>query len=306
MEINSVLKSTSYLEFINELDNLVYELLYSDNGGYITLSSKQAVVEAKNIVEKFVYEAQKLRKKVNFENVDSIIKDKKNELVEQIEKHYKKEALEWADNVYNDMMENCLMGVSINKENKENTDKLYNRGLCAISWIKDVKNLDDEQQKELVDKFNSDFFDNLYSNDEDYIPNKAPIQSNLMLFLQIRALILEDENRFLELDLNQFSSDLNQNDIVYFNNIKKDFLSYKKTYHKDEQTLINSAIEILNLRNNEDKYSFIHQINDDFLLFLQDNKKMEEKDKISLIKRRINLFNDKSKYYKKLLTSSNE
>ncbi len=305
-----MLKSTSYLEFINELDNLVYELLYSQNGGYINLDSKDAVVEAKNIIEKFSYEASKIRKKVDFENADSIVKDKHKELLNQVEKHYNKEAIQWADNVYQDMIENCLMGVSINKEDKESTDKLYNRGLCAISWIKDVKNLNDEEQKKLVDGFNSEFFDNLYSNEEEYIPNRAPDQSNCTIFLEIRNLITEDENHFLTLDLSEFSSVLTQKDILYFSGIQKELATYKKTSQKDELFLIDSAMEILNLKNNEDKYSFVQQINDDFLLFMTNNKKIEEKDKITLVKRRIGLFGDKiskeTKYYKKLLTSSNE
>lgn len=308
MKINNILLATNYLEFLNQIDSLVWELLYSPNNGYTLLSSKQAVLEAQQVVEKYDYESLKIAKKTDFENAQSVIKEKRAELIAQIDKHYQKEALVWADNVYQDLIENCLLCVSINKNNKESVDKLYNRALCAISWIKEVKGLNEQEQNALVEKFNDEFYATLYSNDEDNLPNQSPKNSDETLFLEIRSLILDDEEAFLALDLNNIARDLNQADILFFTKIKNDFATYKKTSVKDEIMLINTAIKILNLQNNRDKYLFIKQIEDDFSLFLITNKKLNEEDKLTLVKRRMNLYTDRfnkdSQYYKDILTSS--
>ncbi len=310
MEINNILLATNYLDFINQIDALVWELLYSPDGGYTLLSSKDAVLEAQRVVEKYDYESSKIVKKTDFKDAQNIIKDKRKELITQIDKHYQKEALCWADNVYRDLIENCLLCVSINKENKESVDKLYNRALCAISWIKEVKCLNEQEQNALVEKFNDEFYAALYSNDEDNLLNRPAQKTDSALFLELRSLILDDEKSFLSLDLNTLMRDLSQLDMAFFTKLKNDLTTYKKTSIKDEIMLVDSAINVLKLQNNEEKYQFIKQIDDDFLLFLTTNKKIDEEDKISLVKRRIDIykdrFNKESKYYKNKLTSSNE
>lgn len=308
MEIRNILESTSYLEFINELDELVYNLLYSPEGGYTLLNSKEAVEAAQGVIEKFNNEAVKILKKVNFKNAQDIVEDKKQELLTLINKHYKKQALIWAEAVYSDMIENCLLSISINKDNKENIDKMYNRALCAISWLKEVRGLSELEQKGLIEKFNDDFAQALYSKDEDYLPNQSPKKSDALLFLEIRSLIINNEERFLGLDLNEYSQCLNEEDLKFFNRLKAEINTYKKVSIKDEINLIDSAIELLNLQNDNEKYEFIKEVDSDFTLFFINNKKLVEEDKISLIKKRINLFKDMLKnqktYYKKLLTSS--
>lgn len=310
MEIRNILESTSYLEFINQLDDLVYDLLYSSDGGYTLLNSKEAIEKANGVIEKFNNETAKILKRVEFKNAQLILNDKKQELLALVKKHYQKEAIVWADAVYADMIENCLLCISINKDNKEAVDKMYNRALCAISWIKEVKALSTEEQNMLIEKFNDDFANALYSNDEEYLPNQNPKKSDALLFLEIRDLILNNEERFTGLDLSQYSHCLSLEDIKQFNKIKNELNTYKKTSIKDEINLIDSAIEILKLQDNEQKYQFIKQIENDFNFFFINNKKLLEEDKIKLIKKRINLFqdlkNNQKSYYKKLLTSLNE
>ena len=86
--MNNLAKNIKKVEFINNLDNLINELLYSKNNGYINLSSKEAVDGAIEVIEQFDNEVLKLCDEVDFENLDEIIQEKKNELIYQIKKHY--------------------------------------------------------------------------------------------------------------------------------------------------------------------------------------------------------------------------
>ena len=307
MEIQKLIQSTSYLETINKLDNVICELLYSDENGYTFLSGKTAIEEAQNVISKYELEAQKIVKDVNFDDIENIVKDKKQELIFQIEKHYRKEAYFWAYRVFRNSVDNCLLFASIDKNNKEITDKLYNRALCAISWMGEVENINEDAKKSLIKELNEEFKKALEGNSEKDILSLNPSKSNALLFLEIRSLIINDEEKFLNLNFNTFSQDLNKNDIFYFQKCQNQLQTNKKTFLKDEIYLVNSAIKVLNLTKDEDKYNFIKKTNDDIELFCtQPNS--DEAEKIKLVQRRINLEKSLNKekglseYYLKLLS----
>ena len=123
----NLLSGISYVEFINNIDNLINELLYSPDNGYTALYSKNAVMSAQKVLDKFNHESQKLKRQVDFPDSDKIIDEKRADLIKQIKKHYEAQQLAWADEVYGNMLENCFLQASIFKDDKEVKDKIYAR-----------------------------------------------------------------------------------------------------------------------------------------------------------------------------------
>ena len=136
MDINTIIKSTEYLEFINSVDFLYWELLYSKNNGFISLTSKDAINQAKNVLISFDSETDKIAKKVNFEDKNEIIQNKRQDLISKINEHCYDQSLIWANEVYNDAIKNILLSVSIDKKN---VNECYQKGLSAINWVCSVK-----------------------------------------------------------------------------------------------------------------------------------------------------------------------
>ena len=301
-----LLAGISYIEFVNNLDNLIYELLYSSDGGYTLLLSKNAVLGAQNVVDKFNHEAEKLKRQVDFTNSDKIIDEKRADLIKQVKKHYNAQSLAWADEVYQNMLENCFLQASIFKNDKDIQDKIYARILSGVSWIANVHNLDDETMNGLI-KLNIDKFQNaLNSDDKDYIPKTNVEKTDIDLFIELREMILKDKDKFLSVDLNSFRDKFIDEDFKYLNRLKRDMQTYKINAVKDDILLVNSAIDVLKIKNNGEKYNFIKLIENDFNSQVDP---IDESKKIELVKRRMKLFKNSlnneniSEYFKSKITS---
>ena len=93
------------------------------------------------------------------------------------------------------------MSISVNKTNKSYIDKIYNRGLCAISWYCGVINLNKKEQTNLIKDFNEQITKALNSKDSDFIQQELKTKTNSKYFLELRKLILNDEDKFLSLKL---------------------------------------------------------------------------------------------------------
>jgi len=63
-------------------------------------------------------------------------------------------------------------------------------------------------------------------------------------------------------------------------------------FFDDEIDLIYSAFEVLNLTDDEDKYELLSQIKFDFQNKKKKNENLEEKEKIEIVKRRIEIFKE--------------
>ena len=268
--MNNLAKSIRNVEFINNLDNLINELLYSKEKGYVNLTSKEAIDEAMNVIEEFDNDVLKLCDDVDIKNLDEIIQEKKNELIYQIKKHYYSQVAIWADEVYKNIITNTTLAISINKANKTYTDKVYNRGLCAISWYCGMMNIDKKEQTNLIKNYNEKIIKALNSKDSDYIQQETKTKTNPKYFLELRNLILSNEEKFLNLKLDT-NNKLSKEDITYFKKIQSELNTYKKNYIKDTIMLINSGIECLKLKNEEQIVEFIKQVENDFRYYISQN-----------------------------------
>ena len=134
---------------------------------------------------------------------------------------------------------------------------------------------------------------------------------NSKYFLELRKLILNDEDKFLSLKLDT-TDKLSKEDIVYFKKIQTELNTYKKNFIKDTIILINSAIESLNLKDENKTVDFIKQVENDFRYYISQNSKLEFENQIELIKKRMQIFqefnlkNQKGNYFKKLINSLSE
>ncbi len=309
--MNNLAKSIRNVEFINNLDNLINELLYSREKGYINLNSKEAIDEAINVIEEFDNDVLKLCDDIDIENLDDIIQEKKNELIYQIKKHYYSQVTIWANEVYKNIIDNTTLAVSLNKTNKNYTDKVYNRGLCAISWYCGMMNLEKKEQTNLIKDYNEKILKALNSKNSDYIQQELKIKTNSGYFLELRSLILNNEEKFLNLKLDT-TNKLSKEDITYFKKIQTDLNTYKKNYIKDTIMLVNSGVESLNLKDENQTVDFIKQVENDFRYYISQNSKLDIETQAELVKKRIQIFkssnmkNTKSNYFKNLINSLSE
>lgn len=307
MNKSDLLTTVSYLEFVNSVDNLVFDLLYSSKDGYTGLLSKNAVMSAKDYLDKFNHEAEKFKKNTDFDSADKVIEEKRSNLIMQMKKHYDTQILCWADEVYQNLLENCFLQASVFKSDKNLCDKIYAKILSCISWICNVHNYSDDKMSRMIsiniDKFNKA----LNSDDKDYIPKASVQKTNPSFYLELRNLILKDKNKFLSVDFNSLDEKLNNDDIQQFNRIKRDIQTSKVNSIKDDILLINSAIDVLKIKKDEDKYNFIKLIRNDFSNF--NDEKLDEEGKIEIVKRRMQLFKNSlnndavSDYFKSKITS---
>ncbi len=308
MYSNNIKLSVSYVEFINNVDKLMFNVLYSPNEGYTLLHSKEAVFEFDNCIKKFTQEAQNIKKDSKIDNAQDIIDLKTKKLIKQMKTHYDKEFLIWIDDTYKDALENILTFAFSQKKNRHELINVYNEAMYLISWYKNVKNLGNDAKKALIDELNSKFQRVLKAKNEEYYKEKAKIKTDEKYFIKLYNLILSNEKEFINIDEENFKTKLNDNDIQFFKTIKNNLQNYKRTSQKDEIYLINSAITCLNLVEDEDKYSFIKDIVNDFTLFLAQNKTLKEEDKIKIVKKRLQIFGSKNNrksaldYYIKQIT----
>lgn len=306
MNKNNIVVSTSYLELINNIDSLIYELLFDENSGYTNLNSKDAVLSASKILDKFDWEVTKLTKENNFTSLKDVIKEKRNELISFIKNYYDKELENWSSEVFEKLLDNLLFSVCINKNNPEKIKEISYKAYCAINWQAEIQYFSKDKKEKLIANFNSKLEKAYLSKDEDFIPKINPEKTDINLFLKTR-------DDFIKKDLSEIeikNQNLTKEDASYFLRLINDFKSYKKFEARDEILLVNSAISIMKLKTNEEKYDFIKEVDGDITVFLAKNKRIDEKDKIELIKRRIKLFeesfgkNTTNSYFKKLLTVS--
>lgn len=303
------IESISYLEFINNLDDVFYNLLYSQQNGYINLHSKNAVNDFTSYVEKFDWEASKISDKINSANLTQVINNKKEDFIKELKKHYFEEVEVWVQEVFENLIQNILFSFSLNKDNKEVTDALYNRALSAIGWFCEITQKSDEDRNLIVQKFNNDLNQTLNTSYSDYLPKQRTNKTNPTLFLKAVKMYRQNYEEFMSIDFANIQDEISQEDLSYLNSLKVKSISSEKNIKDDEIDLINCAISILNLKSDNHKYNFIKQLLRDFDNFNIQNKKITEDDKILLVKRRMELFKDslsskpEYKYYKKILTS---
>ena len=297
--LKDLIESTNYIETFNRFDNLINELIYSQNTGFINLRSKEALDGAKTVLEKFDFEADKITKENGSLNIDSIVSEKRNELIKIIEKHYIKEAKNWAYDAFNNMIDNCILQASIYNDDSEFIDKIYKKGICAISWISDICAFDENDKNKEIKKLDNDFNNAIKAKDNDFIDKTNPSKSDYELFLKLRSYIASDTDSFLALDFDNFKLKLSVSDINYFQK-QKNLININKTKAVDEILLVDCAIEKLNIKSNEEKYKFIQEIKDEFQNLKEDNLE----NKIEIIKRRMQLFQNETEYFKKLLEYS--
>lgn len=303
MDFKQIIESIRHLEFINNLDNSINKLLYSADFGYINFTSKEALLNFEKYISKFDSECEKISSNTRTPNKDKIIEIKKKEYLTQIKKHFETQTLNWAQEIYQNRIENCLFQAAINKTNQAKLDEIYSNALCAISWIVEVNFLDEANKKTLIDNFNLEFEFALKSNDSNLLAEPNPKTSSFKRFMELFNLIQKDSGEFLNHNLDFENSFLTKEDLASFKQKQADLLTFKKTNVLDEISLINFALENLNLKKDEQKYQFIKEVENDFNLFISNNKKLDETNKIEIIKRRMNLFykKDKQDYYKKVL-----
>lgn len=305
MDISNVVESVKFLDFINNIDGLIYELLYAQDG-YMSYSSKEAIEIAQEFIDKFDSQAEKFKQDIPIKQACEVISEKRSIFIALIEKHYKKQISIWAFDVYENLLSNSLVSLKIFKSDSVQRDLIYKKMLNAITWLCDINSLNEEQKQCLLDKFNEEFYSTLNSTDSEFAIKTQPQFSDIHLYLKIRNLMLLEVDEFISLDLNNFSSKLSMQDINYFNKCKGLLLTSKKTATLDELRLVNSAIDVLGLKENKDIYDFILKIQNDFDSTRLNSKQLNEQDKIEIVKRRVKLFKDSneltSAYYKKALT----
>ena len=294
--MQNLIESTQYIETINKLDNLINSLLYSQDDGFINQSSKEAILNANKVVEKFNFEADKIAHENSFSNIDEILKEKKDELINLINKHCSKQIYIWVDEVFNNMVDNCILKACVNYQNKKFPDEIYNRILSALDWVSSIKKYSGEEKNKILKSLNQRFNKALNSKDSDFLEKPNPLRSDYGLFFKLRNLVTDDIQKFLEIDFSEYKLKLTQQDINYFLKLQGR-MQQNKTSVTDEINLVNCAIELLDIKNDSDKYCFISQIQDD----LNTIKDETEDIKIEKIKRRMELFKNKDDYYKKLL-----
>ncbi len=308
MEKDNILLSTCYLEFVNNIDGLIYNLLYDENTGYTNLSSKQAVVEAQKVIEKFDYEAQKSAQMSKFNESESIIAEKRKELESFINEYSSREMIVWAQEVFEENIDNSLFSAQIYKNKPEEIKKIFYKAINTIEWISDIKNLPMKTKETYINNLKSKIQKIIAQNDEDYLPKGFPLESDIKLFCKLRNDFLKNE--FKEEDLKNSTDKLSKEDFNYIKRLNNDYNGYLKSSVTDEILLVNSAISLMKLKDEKEKYKFIKEVDGDITIFLSKNKKIDEKEKIELIKRRMKLFEsslkyeETSEYFKKLLTSS--
>ncbi len=302
----NALNSVACVEFVNKIDSLANELLFSQNG-FIYLKSKNAFISRQFFIDKFLYEANKLKNELNFSDSNNYIATVKKRFEVILNKHCSSQFYIWAYDVFDEFVENSLFSLSLNKKN---VDFIRLKLSNALDWFASVVKLNDDKKTIIKKQIENKLSSTLNSSDMDYYPKQIEDITNPNDFIKIWELICDDISNVANIDLLSDEFKLSQDDVKYFQNFQNKLNGHKRTSLCDEIMLINTAIEYLKIADNADKYEFIKSLNNDFINHLEANKILNEEDKIKLVKRRISLFSDKksdtSNYYKKLISSLNE
>ena len=301
--MDNIISSISRVDFINKINLLIQDLLYSPENGYILLKSKDAIDGFSKVVEKYNYESSKISKESGFAKADEFIKLKEKDLMLAIQKHYDSQVLVWIDEVFDVAIDNLLLDLSLDKTRK---DEIYNHVYALIDWAVEVKNLSINERNKIIEEVKKEFETVLNAKSCDLIALNNPKKSDCKEFIEVWNSI-KNVDDFLNLNLDDFNSKLSKEDISYFQNLKNQLSGFQKIAILDEIDLVNTSIEIAKIQTDDKKYDFISQINRDFAFHLKQNKNLNEEEKIKLIKRRIKLFCDENEnckmYYKQLITS---
>lgn len=293
----SIIESANFFEFANSLDDLILEILYDSNKGYINTISKEAITQAQDKINYFDENTFKLIEEYKISNAENLIKEKRETLLSVIRKHYQEQALIWCDEIYRNCIENCKTLIAINRDNPEIADKNFQKALALINWISSVKNLNQKEQNILLDDFNRELDEIIKSNKYNLLQNR--IKSDEKTFIELYEKVKTEE--FLELNLLNYEEKLSKEDFEYFKQLQNSLSSYKANSIKDEVRLIETGFEFLNLKNDKDKYDFIKQVLNDFSYSRFENKKLTKKDKAVLVKERILIFKNGDNYFKNLI-----
>lgn len=315
--MREIISNILHLEFENKIDDIINEKLYS-NSGYLNLKSKEAIEKIQIFLDEFDYEIQKLVDEIKIENFKEIVEEKKSQFEAELEKHYIKQAKVWAQEIFEKTIENVLFKVSINKNNKEKRQALYSKALSVVSWIVNVLNLDSAEQKSLIEALNKKYILAIKSDFREFIPKQNAKKSDPAKFLFLLNLFRSKKEEFLKHDLEEDISFLSLEDFNYLKILKKSLLRQSQNmFFDDEIDLFYSAFEILNLTDDKEKYELMSQIKFDFQNQKKKNENLDEKEKIEIAKRRIEIFKDSKenknfksqksakglRYFKKALSS---
>ncbi|MBQ4646392.1 MAG: hypothetical protein IJB79_03495 [Candidatus Gastranaerophilales bacterium] len=300
---DNIIKSIQYVELINNITSILNDLLYSPEHGYTNLSGKDAVLNYDVVVEKFDNEILKLTKKVNFSDVDNIIKIHKQKLLSYIQEHYDKQKIVWAHDVFEDSIENLIFELILNKDNFQ---EIFCKISDLVDWFCSAIKADKSHRSLIMAKCDERLKEALKTDDFEYLnQNFKEIRTKPSDFLEVWYEILNSEK--FSLNLNDLKDRFSINDIDYFKKIKAKIELNQKTAILDEMNLISSAINIMKISDKEEQYRFILQVREDFSNLNKQNLQPKEEEKIALIKRRMQLFQDKNKlskkYFEQLITS---
>lgn len=301
MDTKSIVASITCLDFVNKINSLCNDLLYSPNDGYIYTKSVQAINLRDKVLETYSFESNKLLAEFGFSDENDLIQKKKEELQKVIDKHYRLQLPIWAKEVFDELIEHNFFELSINKTK---ANEIYNSINSAILWLANIKKMPEADILDVKNKYDKKFNQILNSSDDDYIPDMTVKKTNVDTFLNLWDLLLKNYDDFIGYNFDNDKDELSDDDYKYFTYLKNRLITYKKNEILDEVLLIESAVNKLELAKQQ-KYDFIKAINNDFLCSLEKNKTLQENDKIQLIKRRILLFkdsiNNETKYFDKLI-----
>lgn len=302
--MKNIISDIRYLDFINKINEISNELLYSPNDGYVYKKGREAIDLKEKICDKFLFEINKI-KNLNKISIESeILNKRKNVFLNRVNKHYFSQIYIWADEVFDEFVSNFLFELSLDKTK---IDEITPQFQQLTSWYCSIKKFDEIQSKNLMIEYNEKINNVLKSTDSDYIPSAAINTTKPKTFLKIWGILLKDFEKFIYFKFEDIKNDLSQDDYNYFTNLQNKLNTYKKEVFLDEVLLIEVAANQIPLEVDE-KYQFIKSVVNDFLCFCEKNKKIDENDKISLIKRRIALYkdklNNKTQYYTKLINTN--
>lgn len=299
--MENIISDIRYLDFINKVNKISNELLYSPEDGYFYKKGKDAIDLKEKICEKFLFEINKIKNlsKISVEN--EILNKRKSLFFNNVKKHYISQICIWADEVFDEFVSNFLFELSLDKSKINEIIPQFEK---LINWYCVIRNLNETQSQNLKIEYNKKISNVLKNNDLDYIPKKDKNSTKPKRFLEIWNILLNDTQEFFIYKIDDVKDDLSQEDYNYFINLKNKLTTYKKDVFLDEILLIDVASKQISLEA-DNKYQFIKSVINDFLCFCEKNKTINENDKITLIKRRIALYKDKlnnrTQYYTQLI-----
>ena len=296
MELSNIITDTKFFEFINNLDDLILDILYNPDNGYINLASKSAIVEAENKIRYFDECVNKTMQEAELNDVKDIIEEKRKFLIEAIKKHYIQQTIVWCDEVYQDYIENCKTIIAINRDEEETVNKNIQKVQFITNWISDIKNLSDKEKTDLYNQFQKELDETIRNNKFKNPKNKT---SNEQIFLELFFKIRDKD--FINLNIDSYTDELIKEDLNYLKQIQANLSTYKINSIIDEIDLIESGIQISDLKTDKEKYEFIKEVLNDFMFYKSENKKLAQEDKISVIKNRILKFKNSLNYFKNLI-----